>query len=542
MDPVTLNKSVDQLVTLHREPAPIERVPNEILEKFLDMYLEDKVDTWTDYPSTQCPPLVKLTHVCRLWRQILLGRPQLWSHIPHESQKWAKIFIDRSRPLPIHLRVIFPTDSLVWQTTLFVPEIHRVASMWINGLTPPVQKFIDVLPPDHPVLDTLQIYGSMHVGVVVPASLTVNSPKLRHLELGPGTRLSNVTIPIAPSLQALACMFTDPFTLRRMLRNNPHLRYATFTYVPPDEPTVSLTGPEPAVSARNLERLVLTLSRLGAGTQFFRHLELPSIIALHMDISISFEVHQNLTGFSSHMGPILRPWNEGTQRRTLRSLQVVSQATGMLVDADWAYRFSAWTGPGQGMVVVRRSTAFFADRIDVPLAIMYHGKLYERASTPTVLCTSIAQNVPLSGVTTLTVDMDRELGLPDWHAFLRSLVSVESLVYYINTDISLLDAATPAPVGVGASSQRSFLFPHLKTLVITIGNGREVRFATPALIETLRRFADGRQQGDTQMEEISVRGNFDLAWVCDLALGISEKVMVTWNGAPVPSANQTEVE
>ena len=52
MDPVTLNKSVDQLVTLHREPAPIERVPNEILEKFLDMYLEDKVDTWTDYPST----------------------------------------------------------------------------------------------------------------------------------------------------------------------------------------------------------------------------------------------------------------------------------------------------------------------------------------------------------------------------------------------------------------------------------------------------------------------------------------------------------
>ena len=64
----------------------------------------------------------------------------------------------------------------------------------------------------------------------------------------------------------------------------------------------------------------------------------------------------------------------------------------------------------------------------------------------------------------------------------------------------------------------------------------------PALIETLRRFADGRQQGDTQMEEISVRGNFDLAWVCDLALGVSEKVMVTWNGAPVPSANQTEVE
>ncbi|KAI1783412.1 hypothetical protein LXA43DRAFT_1187024 [Ganoderma leucocontextum] len=54
------------LLAIHNLAAPIHRLPTEVLERILEQ-------CWEDWKSLRLP------HVCRLWRSILLGRPAFWA-------------------------------------------------------------------------------------------------------------------------------------------------------------------------------------------------------------------------------------------------------------------------------------------------------------------------------------------------------------------------------------------------------------------------------------------------------------------------------
>ncbi|KAM5542710.1 hypothetical protein V8D89_003671, partial [Ganoderma adspersum] len=54
------------LLAIHNLAAPIHRLPTEVLEQILEL-------CWQDWNSLRLP------HVCRLWRSILLDRPAFWA-------------------------------------------------------------------------------------------------------------------------------------------------------------------------------------------------------------------------------------------------------------------------------------------------------------------------------------------------------------------------------------------------------------------------------------------------------------------------------
>lgn len=95
--------------------APIRKLPVEILS---EIFVHCRTVSWL------AP--VKISEVCRLWRQVVLSTPRAWTSIhfrvelgPANMQCYLSTFIKRSNPHLLHLRV--PGDS---NWTYFSPNLY----------------------------------------------------------------------------------------------------------------------------------------------------------------------------------------------------------------------------------------------------------------------------------------------------------------------------------------------------------------------------------------------------------------------------------
>ena len=104
--------------------------------------------------------LIKLTHVCRGWREILTSRPLLWNHLDCMSVSRTKLYIERSKccPLEISLRQARYTFYREDAFALTIPHIDRLRTLSISGKP---TKVLPVLVKHFcrpiPLLNTLQI-------------------------------------------------------------------------------------------------------------------------------------------------------------------------------------------------------------------------------------------------------------------------------------------------------------------------------------------------------------------------------------------------
>ncbi|TFY64547.1 hypothetical protein EVG20_g5902 [Dentipellis fragilis] len=86
--------------------VPIGRLPSEMIAHIFSFaVLVDPVLLYTPPNSgKEVKRLVlgwiKVTHVCRRWRQIALSNPALWVHLPCLSREWCEEAMARARPLP----------------------------------------------------------------------------------------------------------------------------------------------------------------------------------------------------------------------------------------------------------------------------------------------------------------------------------------------------------------------------------------------------------------------------------------------------------
>lgn len=58
--------------------------------------------------STQLVPLLTLTHVCRRWRDLMLGLPAFWTRVDGRNRELFKAFVKRSSPKPLSLSLVAP--------------------------------------------------------------------------------------------------------------------------------------------------------------------------------------------------------------------------------------------------------------------------------------------------------------------------------------------------------------------------------------------------------------------------------------------------
>ena len=104
--------------------------------------------------------LIRLTHVCRGWREILTSRPLLWSHLDCMNVGRTKLYIERSKrcPLEISLRQARYTFYREEAFALTVPHIARLRTLSVSGKpTKVLPVLVKHFSRPVPLLDTLRI-------------------------------------------------------------------------------------------------------------------------------------------------------------------------------------------------------------------------------------------------------------------------------------------------------------------------------------------------------------------------------------------------
>ncbi|KAF9650820.1 hypothetical protein BDM02DRAFT_3092410, partial [Thelephora ganbajun] len=90
-----LEQDALEVVSLFRSTkntfAPINRIPPDVLSLIPDYW--ERQDMGED--------LIALTHVCRDWREIFTSRPSLWTHLACADADKTRLYIERSRFLPL---------------------------------------------------------------------------------------------------------------------------------------------------------------------------------------------------------------------------------------------------------------------------------------------------------------------------------------------------------------------------------------------------------------------------------------------------------
>lgn len=101
--------------------APVNRIPAELLSMILKTVEEEEEVTAVIPPPSGTyvdSSLVRMTHVCRHWRQVALGTATLWTCFDMRHRDKSQAFLERSRGLP--LSVHLSADRAVFDG--FTPE------------------------------------------------------------------------------------------------------------------------------------------------------------------------------------------------------------------------------------------------------------------------------------------------------------------------------------------------------------------------------------------------------------------------------------
>jgi len=82
--------------------------------------------------------LIRLTHVCRGWRELFTSRPSLWTHLDFKSVEKTKVYIERSKssPLEFYPRLTQSTLRREEALALAIPHIGRLGALCVQANPP----------------------------------------------------------------------------------------------------------------------------------------------------------------------------------------------------------------------------------------------------------------------------------------------------------------------------------------------------------------------------------------------------------------------
>ncbi|KAG2009591.1 hypothetical protein CC2G_012506 [Coprinopsis cinerea AmutBmut pab1-1] len=142
------------------ELALISRIPNELLQKVF-LVLRGAQPNEAGYRQ-----VIQLTHVCRRWRRVGLGQPELWAYITDKHLQAVSTLLDRSKSVP--LTVVLCCRSNEHART---PEALLLETKIQDALSRRVLRSLDIcndseilgwrvgaLPGGAPVLHTLRLW------------------------------------------------------------------------------------------------------------------------------------------------------------------------------------------------------------------------------------------------------------------------------------------------------------------------------------------------------------------------------------------------
>ena len=273
--------------------VPVNRIPPEILSLILD-YLEGR---------DKDKNLIKLTHVCRSWRDIFISHSSLWTRLDFKDVDKTRVYIERSKSVPLDIH--FPEFYQKEASLLVIPHTHRLKTLLVLGFLHRILPFlVEHFSCPLPLFDKLMITPSCYHGPALPDQLfNGNLSSLRELTLAgvntplPWRDLSNLTT------FNLRKFHEDEILLSQLLdffESAPYLRHIRLDKSSPS----SCDAPsERVVSLPHLKDLSIITERTHSA--LFDHLSIPAGAFLYLEFDF-YDEHRPISSRLSKFPGSLR--------------------------------------------------------------------------------------------------------------------------------------------------------------------------------------------------------------------------------------------
>jgi len=160
--------------------AQINRLPPEMLVAIFAHLSKLKRDSISHFVRD----LVSVTHVCVSWRQVAINAPELWTEITMMGPEMVKVFLERSRAVPLNVDLRLGSELKINTDILeaVIPHTHRFRQLTVfagpgSGLNASTH-----LTKPAPLLERLEIYYPPGVQQIL--LFDDQTPRLRELVMG----------------------------------------------------------------------------------------------------------------------------------------------------------------------------------------------------------------------------------------------------------------------------------------------------------------------------------------------------------------------
>ena len=130
--------------TIKNRFAPISRVPPDVLSLIPDYCETDR-------------ELIRMTHTCRYWREILVSRASLWTFLTCQDLDKTSVYIQRSRGSPLEVRIDQENREIL---LLVIAHVGRLKALTIrfSGWARDLPRLLKYLGSTAPLLQKLRVH------------------------------------------------------------------------------------------------------------------------------------------------------------------------------------------------------------------------------------------------------------------------------------------------------------------------------------------------------------------------------------------------
>ncbi|KAF4602508.1 hypothetical protein EYR40_005719 [Pleurotus pulmonarius] len=225
----------------------VSKLPPEVLSIILEVLALSKPPLLYDsYSRAHYRNILPATQVCRLWRQVALDSPRVWSYIYSSAPpRLVELFLERARSAPLCLR------SNGWARNenilTLLDRLHQVKELNLKCNS---EWWKRITSESTPLLETLALENASGPRPASTVTFSTDAfPALRHLALKHYICASNPTSFIPLHSLAIDCTqvmkgeLPNPIDFFSALNDLPHLSSLTLTNA-----LAQPTGPPPSLS------------------------------------------------------------------------------------------------------------------------------------------------------------------------------------------------------------------------------------------------------------------------------------------------------
>ena len=492
---VTLQADLTQITsfvhTSQNQHRPIFRLPNEVLaEIFFEVRDSLSDNTW-----------MRVMSVCRLWRDIAVSVPRLWSTIELDLDManeeallgGLKLVLNRSKQAPLDVTVSTRAQSLLVHKILrldtLAKHVHRFRYVRIRTIHKESLDQISVaFSAPAPQLKTLRLgrFGStgQHGTIAFPPMFSLDHPKLERLHcwmlwpeaVGKTLKFVFLHAPMTKEQQ---------HQLALAIGQCPNLKQLTLRCVGVS-PLISQPTPIPLDGDIHLR-----LESPSPANMFY--FSLSSTVSLGIDMLT--RTHKGAAVFPPDISPF-------PQMNNLRELQI----------SEWNSQ------PASRLKSIIQVTALSATENVPPFRIYRpYNPSYRSIASAIAILNALLQPLDLTGVKSLTIkafDPDPfsppDQDLMEWKAFFFMMPSLETLTIVNSRASIILGALVPDVMPTwpcpnpdsnveGGRKQVLVMSPKLKEIVLS-------NVESPMTAEEVMEMVNSRQKHGAPLKDVFVEG------------------------------------